>query len=180
MGPYLKLSAMIAAPMTLMFAASYVSAASAGHLFWSDMTLYRTLIMGGLMTFVMLAGMRGMYTDRAKTLVLAAFGSILIVAGVTLIRGQGLVQDRSWMQSMIPHHSTAILTSERANLADVRVRQLAEEIIEAQEKEIAQMKWLLDDIRENGPARTPDAAETRPVPADPQDGLAVKEPAGVD
>lgn len=179
MAPYLKLSGMIAASMILMFAASYVSAASAGHLFWSDMTLYRTLIMGGLMTFVMLAGMRGMYTDRAKTLILAAVASVMLVAGVALIRGQGLVQDRSWMQSMIPHHSTAILTSERASLADERVRQLAEDIIEAQEREIAQMKWLMRDIEENGPARTPDAAETRPVPADPQGGPAVKEPAHV-
>jgi hypothetical protein len=156
MGPYLKLTGMIAASMTLMFAASYVV--------WSDMTLYRILIMGGLMTFVMLAGMRGMYTDRLKTLALATFAAVMLVAGVWLLRGQGLVQDRSWMQSMIPHHSTAILTSERAGLSDVRVRQLAEDIIEAQEKEIAQMQWLLRDIRENGPAQTPDAAQTRPIP----------------
>jgi uncharacterized protein (DUF305 family) len=47
---------------------------------------------------------------------------------------------------MIPHHSIAILTSERAHISDPRVRKLADGIIETQRKEIADMKALLKDL----------------------------------
>jgi len=82
-----------------------------------------------------------------------------------LSRSQVLVDDVAYMDGMIPHHSIAILTSTRANLDDVRVRELADGIIDAQEKEIAQMKWLVDDIAANGKATTQEEAEARPVPA---------------
>jgi len=75
------------------------------------------------------------------------------------------VDDVAYMDGMIPHHSIAILTSTRANLDDVRVRELADGIIDAQEKEIAQMKWLVDDIAANGKATAQEEAEARPVPA---------------
>jgi len=50
------------------------------------------------------------------------------------------------MKAMIPHHSIAILTSERARITDPRVRKLADQIIESQRKEIADMKALIEDI----------------------------------
>jgi uncharacterized protein (DUF305 family) len=50
------------------------------------------------------------------------------------------------MKAMIPHHSIAILTSRRAQISDPRVRQLADEIIAAQEREIAQMEALIADL----------------------------------
>jgi uncharacterized protein (DUF305 family) len=50
------------------------------------------------------------------------------------------------MRAMIPHHSIAILTSERAEISDPRVRELADEIIQAQRDEIGQMKLLIADI----------------------------------
>ena len=50
------------------------------------------------------------------------------------------------MRAMIPHHSIAILTSERAQIEDPRVRELADEIIDAQVKEIAEMKALIADL----------------------------------
>ena len=68
------------------------------------------------------------------------------------------------MRAMIPHHSIAILTSDRAGITDVRVRELAEGIIEAQRREIKEMDWLLADIRENGKATTQAEADARPVP----------------
>jgi len=53
------------------------------------------------------------------------------------------------MKAMIPHHSIAIMTSERAQINDPRVRQLADEIIKAQRREIAEMKQLIDDLERN-------------------------------
>ena len=68
------------------------------------------------------------------------------------------------MRAMIPHHSIAILTSERATIEDIRVRELANGIITAQREEIAQMKWLIDDIARNGVASTEEEAQQRPTP----------------
>jgi len=56
------------------------------------------------------------------------------------------------MKAMIPHHSIATLTSSRANISDPRVRELADEIIKAQEREIAEMKHLIEEL-ESAPSR---------------------------
>lgn len=69
--------------------------------------------------------------------------------------------DVDYMEGMIPHHSIAILTSERAQIKDARVRELADEIIKAQRREIKEMDWLIADIRDNGVVDTP---ATRPLP----------------
>ena len=68
------------------------------------------------------------------------------------------------MKAMIPHHSIAILTSERSNIEDVRVRELADGIIKAQRKEIKEMEWLINDISKNGKATSQVQAERRPLP----------------
>ncbi|MBB19179.1 MAG: DUF305 domain-containing protein, partial [Rickettsiales bacterium] len=65
---------------------------------------------------------------------------------------------------MIPHHSIAILTSERANIQDARVSELADNIIQAQRDEIKQMQWLIKDIEQNGKALSQADAQQRPVP----------------
>ena len=81
-----------------------------------------------------------------------------------LSRSQLFVDDEAYMNGMIPHHSIAILTSERADIDDVRVRKLADDIIKAQRKEIKEMEWLLNDIADNGEATTEAEAAERPVP----------------
>ncbi|HEX6424468.1 MAG TPA: hypothetical protein VFZ79_13380 [Acidimicrobiales bacterium] len=68
------------------------------------------------------------------------------------------------MRAMIPHHSLAITRSERFDVDDVRVCDLAVEISEAQRREILEMDWLIDDINENGAASTRAEARDRPVP----------------
>lgn len=92
-------------------------------------------------------------------------GSVVVFAAVLwLVRSQATVEDQSDMRAMIPHHSIAGLTSERAGIEDFRVRELADEIIAAQRREISEMEWLIDDIEENGAARTAAEAASRPVP----------------
>jgi len=81
-----------------------------------------------------------------------------------LSRSQRFVDDREYMKGMIPHHSIAILTSENADLDDLRVCELANGIIQAQREEIAEMNWLVDDIADRGDAITSADADARPVP----------------
>jgi len=116
------------------------------------------------MGVIMLLYMLGMYQDwRVNTAILAV--SALVFGGALfLVRSQTTVQDRSYMSSMIPHHSIAILTSERSEIRDVRVCELAVSIIEAQRREIDEMAWLIRDIGEHGPAETQAEAVQRPVP----------------
>ncbi len=72
--------------------------------------------------------------------------SLVFALSLWLVRSQATIEDVSWMKAMIPHHSIAILTSERANISDPRVRELADSIIEAQREEIAEMKALIQEL----------------------------------
>lgn len=123
------------------------------------------LEMGGAMALVMFAFMRSMmYKNRTYNVVLVAAAVLLGGGALYLSRSQALVDDQAYMKGMIPHHSIAILTSERADIDDVRVRELADGIIEAQRREIKEMDWLIEDIDQNGPATTQEEADQRPLP----------------
>jgi uncharacterized protein (DUF305 family) len=97
-----------------------------------------------------------MYQDKRANAAIVAGGLALMVVGFWLVRSQATVGDVAWMKAMIPHHSIAILTSTRADIADPRVRKLADEIIETQRREIAEMEFLIGDIE-----RQPTAAGSR-------------------
>jgi hypothetical protein len=120
--------------------------------------------MGAVMAVIMLSFMRGMYRNQRLNLGIYVGSFIVLLVALIILRSQILVGDTSYMRAMIPHHSIAILTSSNAQIEDVRVRQLADEIIEAQRREIGEMDWLLGDIAENGIASTQEEAEARPVP----------------
>ncbi|MFG0329670.1 MAG: DUF305 domain-containing protein [Phycisphaerales bacterium] len=164
-GSYARFFAMISTSMVVMFCLMYLhSYQLVGHARFSETRLFMTLIMGGGMTIVMLLFMLGMYRNHAKNVAVIAVGLILVAAGIGLVRSQITVSDVDYMEGMIPHHSIAILTSERAQIEDVRVRKLADEIIKAQRREIKEMDWLIADIAQNGVAATEEEAEKRPVP----------------
>ncbi len=165
-GSYRRFFAMIGTSAVAMFALMYLhSYELIGHARFSETRLFMTSIMVGAMMIIMLAFMLHMYRDRAANTAIFVGGALLIATGVALVRTQVTVDDVDYMEGMIPHHSIAILTSERARIEDERVRELADEIIDAQRREIREMAWLIDDIRANGPASTDVEAEARPVPS---------------
>lgn len=162
---YLRFAAMIATSTTVMFVLTYTNAFAWEHVRWSEERFYMAVLMGGAMALVMLAFMCSMmYRNGRLNLVIVGVALALMAGGYTLSRSQALVDDTAYMKGMIPHHSIAILTSERAGIEDVRVRELADGIIAAQRKEIKEMDWLIADIDEHGPATTQEEAEQRPVP----------------
>jgi len=170
-GGYARFGAMIAASMLVMFALMYLNAYEAGHVRFSQTRLFMTFIMGAGMAVVMLSFMQAMYRDKRANLAIYAASVLVFAFALWLARSQATVDDRAYMSAMIPHHSIAILTSERARIEDARVRTLADEIMRAQRREIREMEWLIDDIAANGPARTETEVAARPVPAfngDPQ------------
>ena len=162
--PYGMFAGMIATSMVLMYGVMYLNTYQWSHVRFSETRVYMTLLMGATMAVIMLTFMRGMYHNKRVNLAIYAGSVVVFVVALFLVRSQTLVQDVSWMRAMIPHHSIAILTSERATIRDVRARELADGIIESQRREIAEMEWLLDDIAENGIAATEAEADARPVP----------------
>lgn len=161
---YLRFGAMIATSMIVMFGLMYLNTYELSHVRWSETRFYMTFIMGAAMAVIMLTFMRGMYSNKKINLAIYIGSLVVFLLALFLVRSQTTVRDSSWMSAMIPHHSIAILTSERATIEDVRARELADEIIAAQRREIAEMEWLLEDIRQNGSATTQAEAEARPVP----------------
>ena len=146
MNKYLRFGAMIATSTLVMFGLMYLNTYALEHVTFSQTRAWMAVMMGATMAVVMLAFMLHMYQRKGLNLAIFALSAVLFAASLWLVRSQNTVGDVSWMKAMIPHHSIAILTSERALLADPRVRQLANGIIETQRKEIAEMQALIKDL----------------------------------
>lgn len=152
---YTRFLAMIVTSTVVMYGLMYLNSYALDHVFFSETRLYMALYMGAVMAVIMLGFMLSMYDNKTLNMVIVAGSVVVFALALTLLRSQATVEDKSWMRAMIPHHSIAILTSERANLSDPRVKSLAEDIIKAQRKEIAEMKALITDL-EGGPKATPE------------------------
>lgn len=162
---YLKFFAMIITSMTAMFLLTYLNSYLVfDHAWFSETRLFMTLIMGAAMIVVMLAFMLKMYRSSKANAAIFIGAGLLFLAAVWLVRSQATVSGTDYMEGMIPHHSIAILTSERAGIRDLRVRRLADAIIETQRREIKAMEWLIADIGANGIAASQEEAYARPVP----------------
>ena len=151
-GGYVRFFAMIATSTLVMYGLMYLNTYALDHVFFSQTRMWMALYMGAMMAIVMLAFMLGMYSNRTANVAIFAGAAIAFAAALFLVRSQATVGDVAWMKAMIPHHSIAILTSERAELSDPRVRALADAIIEAQRAEIEEMKLYIADIEANGDA----------------------------
>lgn len=161
-----RFAAMIATSMFVMFFLMYQLIYSLDHFLFSWNRLIASLVMGCVMTIVMLGFMWPMYKGTGTKIGVLMAAALLGVILLSVNRTQAVIEDLSFMESMIPHHSIAINNGRKASISDPRVRELADEIIAAQVREIAVMKLLIDDISRNGnrgtselPAR---AAEVTP------------------
>ena len=163
-GNYKRFMAMVGTSTVIMFGLMYLNTYALDHVMWSETRFWMMFVMGAVMAIVMLLFMWGMYRNTAKNWIIIGVAVVTFAAALFLVRSQETVYDEEWMSAMIPHHSIAIMTSERAHIRDKRVQELANSIITAQRKEIAEMKWLLGDIERNGIAATEEEAAIRPVP----------------
>ena len=147
MHPYRNFLLMVGTSAALMFCLTYLNTYQLSHVWFSWTRVFMTMIMAGSMALVMLFFMRHMYKDKRanSTIVVGSFAFIGL--GLWLVRSQSTVGDVAWMKAMIPHHSIAILTSERARITDPRVRKLADGIIETQKREIGEMEGLIQDLQ---------------------------------
>lgn len=165
---YWRFAAMIATSIVAMFVLMYLNTFELDHVLWSQTRAWMAVLMGATMAAIMLGYMMGMYRNRKLNIAIFAGSVVAFALSLWLVRSQATIDDAAYMKAMVPHHSIAIMTSERAQITDPRVRKLADEIIASQRREIAEMKYLIDEIESGGgevdaidDARTP----PRVVPA---------------
>lgn len=140
---YGRLALMIAASFVIMYAVMFLNVDSFSHIYFSLTRTYMALLMVSPMALLMLALMRKMYANSKLNSIIAISAVALFVFALTALRSQAFIGDAQYMKAMIPHHSSAIMTSRNANIRDPEVRRLSDSIIQSQEREIAKMKQLL-------------------------------------
>ncbi|MBA4804206.1 MAG: DUF305 domain-containing protein [Brevundimonas sp.] len=145
-----RFAAMIATSTVVMFFLMYQLVYSLDHALFSLNRLMASLIMGCVMAVIMLGFMWSMYEGRRAKLAIVAAAAVLGALLLYMNRAQTLVDDTTFMRAMIPHHSIAINNASKAQISDPRVRELADEIIASQVREIEEMKRLIADIELNG------------------------------
>lgn len=149
---YSRFFAMIAVSTIVMYGLMYLNTYQISHIWFSQTRAWMAVFMGAVMAVIMLLFMWNMYRNVRWNLLILGSAVAVFAGSLWLVRSQETVADVSWMKAMIPHHSIAIMTSRRAEISDPRVRKLANDIIEAQLREIDQMEALIADIDENGDA----------------------------
>ena len=149
MNKYARFGLMILTSTVIMYFMMFVNVNEFDHVQISQTRIYMAVMMGAIMAIIMMGFMWKMYDNKKLNTAILVLSVVLAIGSFGFIQTQAGVDDTAWMKAMIPHHSTAILTSENANLSDPRVQQLSEEIIKAQEEEIAEMERLIKELEEN-------------------------------
>ena len=144
---YAKFLGMIATSAILMYAVMYLNTYELDQIYFSEMRMYITILSTAVMAVVMLGFMLHMLKNKKINLAIVGVSIIVFVGSFFLMRNQTTIDEVDYMEAMIPHHSIAILASKRADIEDPRVQELADEIIDAQEKEIAEMKDLIEELK---------------------------------
>ncbi|MBP7155163.1 MAG: DUF305 domain-containing protein [Flavobacteriales bacterium] len=141
--PYLKFMLMLGISFLVMYSVMFLNVASLAHIHLSLTRTYMTLLMIAPMALMMVIMMGHMYPNKQRNMAIIITSLGVFVLALVGLRAQVPIGDAQYMRAMIPHHSSAILTSREADLMDPEVRKLANDIIDAQEREIAQMEAIL-------------------------------------
>lgn len=144
--PYPKFALIMAASFIIMYLVMFLNLAEFNHVYNSITRVYMTILMISSMTVSMLLFMWKMYPNKKINFAIITFATITFFGTLFLLRTQTPISDVQWMKAMIPHHSSAIMTSSNADFKDAEVQKLADDIIDAQEKEINQMKEMIERI----------------------------------
>ena len=160
---YKRFAIMVATSTVVMFGLMYLNTYSIDHATYSQTRTWMAILMGAVMAIIMIGFMWSMYEDKRLNMAIIAGAVIVFGGALWLVRSQATVDDVSYMEAMIPHHSIAIMTSERAHIRDPRVRKLADGIIAAQVREIAEMKALTADLKAHPVPN--DQPDLPPIPA---------------
>ncbi|MFV9549936.1 DUF305 domain-containing protein [Algibacter sp. PT7-4] len=143
-GNYKTFFLMLGLSFIAMYITMYLNTYAIDHIYFSLTRFYMVCLGISTMAVIMLLFMLKMYKNKKKNMAILIGSLVLFISALGLVRSQApIIGDVLWLKGMIPHHSIAILTSERADIQDPEVRKLADDIIEAQRKEIEDMKAMI-------------------------------------
>lgn len=149
MNPYLKFALMMGVSFIMMYAIMFSNVAETSHIMLSHTRTYMTLLMVAPMAISMLLFMWSMYHNKKANYIILSVAALVTILSFAGLRRQTGIRDVQYMQAMIPHHSSAIMTSEAVEFEDPEVQQLANEIIAAQKREIDLMNRMIKRIESN-------------------------------
>lgn len=141
---YFKFIGMLMASFFVMYAVMFLNVNDMEHIYLSVTRLYMTILMICPMAIIMVLFMPNMYPRKRANMMIYMGSALIFVLAFTFLRNQTFVSDKQYMKAMIPHHSSAILTSSRADIKDPQVRMLADSIIKSQREEIQLMRSALE------------------------------------
>lgn len=144
---YQKCALMLLISFLIMYTVMFLNVEQGSHVYLSTNRFYMALLMVAPMALVMMAVMGKMYPDKKLNMGIMIGSALVFIVVLVLLRQQAFINDKSYLKAMIPHHSSAILNSKKANIKDPEVKKLAEQIIRSQEEEIAEMKAILERMK---------------------------------
>ncbi len=142
-GSYQKFALMMGVGFITMYAVMFLNVDQVDHIMLSTTRTYMSFLMVAPMAISMMLFMWGMYENKKLNYTILALSALVFIWCLYGLRKQVPIKDVAYMKAMIPHHSSAIMVSEQATFEDPETEKLAKEIIEAQKREIAQMKKIL-------------------------------------
>jgi uncharacterized protein (DUF305 family) len=131
----------------IMYSVMFLNMDDSSHYHTSLTRIYMALLMVAPMAVVMMLMMGKMYPNRKTNLGIMVAGTLVFIISLVALRTQTPISDVQYMKAMIPHHSSAIMVSKRANLKDPEVKKLSEQIIKSQEEEITQMQNIIERMK---------------------------------
>lgn len=131
----------------VMYLAMFVDIDQANHYHTSFTRIYMAVIMVAPMAVIMIGMMGNMYPNKETNRIIIVAAIIIFIGSLAALRSQTPISDVQYMKAMIPHHSSAIMTGKHANIEDPEVKQLSEQIIQSQEREIHQMEQIFQRMK---------------------------------
>ena len=144
---YKKFAISLIISFIIMYSVMFFNVSDTDHIYLSMNRTYMALLMVSAMALIMLYIMGNMYKNKKLNLIIGSAAVVAFGLSFICLRNQAFIGDVQYMKGMIPHHSSAIMTSKNADIKDPQVKKLSEGIIQAQEKEIAEMKAILKRMK---------------------------------
>lgn len=143
MNMYIKLGIMSFISFWIMYVLMYAMADKFADAYFSQARVYMAFAMTAPMLILAILIMGSMYKNKTANIAIVVGGALLLFLSVYAMRDQTAIYETQFLRSMIPHHSSAILMCENPRLENAEVKKLCDEIIKAQEEEIAIMNRML-------------------------------------
>jgi len=143
---YKKFAFMMIFSFFTMYLVMFLNMDKLTHYHTSMTRIYMAVLMVAPMAVIMMLMMAKMYRNPQLNKTIIIVGVVVFTLVLFALRTQTGIKDIEYMKAMIPHHSSAILTSKNADISDPEVKKLSEQIISSQEKEIAEMEAMLERL----------------------------------